>query len=177
MEKISRKDFVRLFVAFSSLAVVGEAGCSGDDADAGSSSGGSSGSGSSSSSSSSGGASSSSGGSTSSSSSSGGASSSGGTDSGADSDAGTDSGGGANACTTDKTYNESNGIISGHPHTLMIPAADFAGNVDKTYPVTQSTPHTVTITAADFATLRAGGTVTVTTSKDGNHTHKCTLKC
>ena len=107
-----------------------------------------------------------------------------GTDSGMDSgsdasDAMVDSGDAGNACTKNLTLNQNAGITSNHNHAFTIPMADFLGNANKTYTMNGQHTHNVTLTAANFATLRAGGTVNVTSTGGGagNHTHACTIKC
>lgn len=174
---VTRKDFIRLTIAFIGTSAATSA-CS-DETESSSSSGAASGS--------SGTASSSSGSTTSSSSSS---SSSGGSSSGSPvvdagsdaSDAGpmTDAGdSGGSACGAAKTYKEGQGITSNHAHAFMIPVADFAGNANKTYTMSGGHAHDVTITAAQFAMLRAGQTINVTSTGGGggNHTHACTISC
>jgi hypothetical protein len=84
---------------------------------------------------------------------------------------------GGNACAANKTFNEANGITSAHQHAFTIPAADFAGNADRTYTMNGGHAHNVTITAAQFAQLRAGMVVTVTSTNGNGHTHACQLRC
>lgn len=85
----------------------------------------------------------------------------------------------ANKCTKNLTLNQNNGITTNHNHAFTIPMADFLGNVNKTYTMNGGHGHNVTVTAANFASLRAGGTVNVTSTGGGagNHTHACTIKC
>lgn len=70
-------------------------------------------------------------------------------------------------------------VDDNHGHTVVIPAADVADPMDRTYNIqgTSRHPHTITVTAANFETLAAGGTVTVSSSRDSGHSHEVTLVC
>lgn len=70
-------------------------------------------------------------------------------------------------------------IGTNHGHTGMVPAADVAAGVPKTYNIQGASghPHTVTITAAMFAMLKAGTPVMATSSNDAGHTHAVTVTC
>jgi hypothetical protein len=96
----------------------------------------------------------------------------GGTDGGGQSDAET------NACKQALMLTNANGgITSGHVHAFTIPVADFTSATNKTYTMSGGHAHTVTLTPAQFTMLRAGQTVSVTSSNTNNHTHACTIKC
>lgn len=70
-------------------------------------------------------------------------------------------------------------IGTNHGHTLTVPLADVTAAASKTYNIMGSSAHThdVTLTPAHFATLAGGGTVTVTASSGGGHTHEVTVQC
>lgn len=70
-------------------------------------------------------------------------------------------------------------IGSNHGHVIMVTTAEANAGVDKTYQIqgTSTHPHTVMITAANFATLRAAGTVIVTSSTNASHSHSVTVTC
>lgn len=70
-------------------------------------------------------------------------------------------------------------ISANHGHTAMIPAADVAAGVEKTYDIKGGSqhPHSITVTAAMFAMLKAGTMVVVTSSNDAGHTHNVTVSC
>ena len=72
-------------------------------------------------------------------------------------------------------------IENNHGHTITVTASDVAGGVDKTYDITGTAghPHMVTITAANFATLQsnANGSIMVTSTSDGTHTHDVRIVC
>ena len=79
--------------------------------------------------------------------------------------------------TTCATTNTS--ISANHGHAAVIPAADVAAGVMKTYDIkgASSHPHTITVTAAMFAMLKAGTMVVVPSSNDAGHTHNVTVTC
>jgi hypothetical protein len=96
---------------------------------------------------------------------------------------GDDGGGGLDgaigrSCATNGT---SINIDGNHGHVLTVSSADVAGGVDKTYDITGTSMHShmVTVTAANFATLQsnANGTVMVTSTTGGAHTHTITVQC
>jgi hypothetical protein len=70
-------------------------------------------------------------------------------------------------------------IGTNHGHTMSLPKADIAAGVTKTYDIqgTSAHPHSVTVTAADFAKLQNNQSVTLTSTRDDNHTHSVTLVC
>ena len=65
------------------------------------------------------------------------------------------------------------------PHEMTVSAADVAAGVEKMYDIQGESvhPHTVTLTAAHFTTLQGGGMVTVTSSRNNEHTHMVTVTC
>ena len=67
------------------------------------------------------------------------------------------------------------GPFPNHAHAFTIPAVDFDSTVDKTYTMSGGYAHSVTLTPAQLATLRAGQTVSVTSTAGNGHTHAC--KC
>ena len=97
---------------------------------------------------------------------------------GGDSDGGTDAATSSKSCTTNGT---SVTIGTNHGHVLTVSAADVAAGVDKTYDITGTSPHShsVTITAANFASLASNpnGSVMVTSTSGGAHTHQVTILC
>jgi hypothetical protein len=70
-------------------------------------------------------------------------------------------------------------ISDNHGHTLAIAAADLDSISDITYDIQGSAGHThnVTFTAAQLAQLKAGGTVSVTTTMTLNHDHRISDRC
>lgn len=70
-------------------------------------------------------------------------------------------------------------ISANHGHTATIPGADVAAGVEKTYNIQGASghPHTIVVTAAMFSMLKAGQSVTVTSSNDAAHTHNVTVTC
>jgi len=64
-------------------------------------------------------------------------------------------------------------IAGNHGHVLAIPRTDLDATVDKTYDIQGSAVHThsVTFTPVQLAQLKAGGTVSVTTSFTIDHSH------
>lgn len=96
---------------------------------------------------------------------------------------GGDDGGSADAsssrnCATNGTSVD---IGSNHGHVLVVTSADVTAGVDKTYDITGSSDHShmVTITAANFQRLQsnANGSVMVTSTSGGSHTHSITILC
>jgi hypothetical protein len=75
-------------------------------------------------------------------------------------------------------------ISANHGHALVIPGADLDGTADKTYTLSPSTDghvHSVTFTPAQLALLKAGTSVTVTSTTTaagglygGTHNHAVT---
>ena len=94
----------------------------------------------------------------------------------ADAGAGTDasSSDASAACTP-----SASSISANHGHALAIPAADVARGEPKTYSIkgTASHPHDIALTAEHFAALKAGRTITVTSTSVGSHTHDVTVVC
>jgi hypothetical protein len=70
-------------------------------------------------------------------------------------------------------------IADNHGHAITVSIADVNAGVDKTYQIQGASghPHTVMIKAADFAKLKTMFTVTVVSSLDANHTHTVTVTC
>ena len=70
-------------------------------------------------------------------------------------------------------------ISSNHGHSLSVPKADIAAGVAKSYSVRGSAghDHTVTLGSSDFAALRAGSTLTVTSSSGFGHAHGVVVRC
>lgn len=70
-------------------------------------------------------------------------------------------------------------ISANHGHTAVVPAADVAAGVEKTYNIKGGSahPHTIVVTAAMFTMLKAGQMATVTSSNDAGHTHNVTITC
>jgi hypothetical protein len=89
-----------------------------------------------------------------------------------------DSGGSQRNCALNGTTAT---IESNHGHTLMVLKADVTAGVEKTYDITGGSTHAhmVTVTAANFATLQsnANGSVMVTSTAGGGHTHSVTIVC
>jgi hypothetical protein len=70
-------------------------------------------------------------------------------------------------------------ISDNHGHVLAIAAADLDSTTDKTYDIqgTAGHTHSVTFTAAQLAQLKAGGTVSVTTTMALAHDHRIGEHC
>ena len=70
-------------------------------------------------------------------------------------------------------------ITGNHGHSLLIPKADLAAGVAKTYSIqgTASHAHQVSISAAQLATLKAGQSISVTSSLVFAHVHTVTVRC
>ena len=75
-------------------------------------------------------------------------------------------------------------IAGNHGHTLAVPATDLTSIGDKSYgmPGTAGHDHTVTFTPGQLATLKSGGSVTVTSTSGSDatyaaHTHVVTANC
>jgi hypothetical protein len=97
---------------------------------------------------------------------------------GGDDDGGSDAPTGGRNCATNGT---SATISSNHGHTITVTASDINGGQDKTYNIqgTSDHDHMVTVTAANFSTLQsnANGSVMVTSTSGGGHTHSVTILC
>lgn len=78
------------------------------------------------------------------------------------------------SCTTPTTT-----IGSNHGHVMMVTKAEVDAAVAKTYDITGTGghSHTVMVSAANFATLAGGGTLTITSSSSGAHTHDVVVMC
>jgi hypothetical protein len=89
-----------------------------------------------------------------------------------------DSGGSQRNCALNGTTAT---IDANHGHVLMVLKSDVTAGVEKTYDImgTATHTHSVTITAANFATLQsnANGSVMVTSTSGGAHTHSVTVIC
>ena len=70
-------------------------------------------------------------------------------------------------------------IGSNHGHTMTVAPADLDSTSPRTYDITGTSdhPHTVIITPAQFASLRANGTLTVSSSTDDGHPHTVNVTC
>ncbi|MGE3762953.1 MAG: hypothetical protein AB7L94_11890 [Kofleriaceae bacterium] len=66
-----------------------------------------------------------------------------------------------------------------HGHAMTIAPEDLHSTSTRTYQIrgTSDHPHTVDITPAQFASLRANGTLTVTSSYDDDHPHTVVITC
>lgn len=70
-------------------------------------------------------------------------------------------------------------ISGNHGHTLSLPITDLDSPTDKTYNIQGGAAHnhTVTFTVAQLALLKAGQTVTVTSSFTIDHEHSVAERC
>ncbi len=70
-------------------------------------------------------------------------------------------------------------ISANHGHSLRVPKGDIATAATKTYSIkgTATHVHQVTITAPQFAQLKAGQSITVTSSAALAHVHTVTVAC
>lgn len=70
-------------------------------------------------------------------------------------------------------------ITANHGHSLTVPKADAAAGKAKKYSIQGAAnhPHIVSLTTAHFSTLKKGGTVTVTSTTTGGHSHSVSVKC
>ena len=97
---------------------------------------------------------------------------------GGDDGATPDSGGGTRNCALNGTTAT---IESNHGHVLMVLKSDVTAGVEKTYDITGTSTHahSVTVTAANFATLQsnANGSLNLTSTSGGGHTHGVTVIC
>lgn len=82
-----------------------------------------------------------------------------------------DAGGGGGGC-------RSTAITTNHGHSVSIPTADLDSTSAKTYSIRGSATHehTITLGPADFTKLKAGDSVS-TTSSLTTHEHTVTLSC
>ena len=73
-----------------------------------------------------------------------------------------------------------NAVISGnHGHMAVVPGADVAAGIAKTYDIQGGSghAHTITVTPAMFTMLKAGQMVVVASSTDAQHSHNVTIAC
>ena len=78
------------------------------------------------------------------------------------------------------TQNGANGIFTqNHGHVLVIPVADIAAGVERTYDIMGTSLHThsVTITAEQFAMLQTNSSITVMTTVTSSHSHGVDILC
>ena len=70
-------------------------------------------------------------------------------------------------------------ISGNHGHSLSIAAADLDSTTAKTYSIQGAATHDhlVTLSPAQLATLKAGGSVTVTSTTTLAHDHAVTITC
>ncbi|MFI4928661.1 MAG: hypothetical protein ACHP83_00350 [Burkholderiales bacterium] len=75
-------------------------------------------------------------------------------------------------------------ISSNHGHVLTVPTADLSSTAAKTYSIMGAATHdhTVTLSPAQLAQLKAGQSVTVTSTVTnapsfGSHSHDVTINC
>jgi len=85
-------------------------------------------------------------------------------------------GGGAAACSDPLPEVQS---ASDHTHTLVIPASTLNATTAQTIDtgLALAHMHAVTLEPADLATLKGGGSVTITSSVASAHTHVFTISC
>ncbi|HEY5938574.1 MAG TPA: hypothetical protein VIU61_28175 [Kofleriaceae bacterium] len=78
------------------------------------------------------------------------------------------------ACSAPKTT-----IGGNHGHSFVVPPADVAAGVEKSYNIKGGSahPHTVVVTAAMFADLKMNKVVTANSSEDADHIHTVTVSC
>lgn len=78
-----------------------------------------------------------------------------------------------------RTNGAKDGGINDPAHHLVVPAADIAAGVSKTYSIrgTQTHDHKVTLEAADFAKLGTDTPVTVTSTATLGHVHMFDVVC
>ncbi len=70
-------------------------------------------------------------------------------------------------------------IGTNHGHTLTVPTEHLTAGTEQRYDIRGSSahPHTLNVTPDHWTTLRATGTVAITSSRDSGHTHVVTLTC
>lgn len=70
-------------------------------------------------------------------------------------------------------------IAGNHGHTLTIAAADLDATTAQTYDIQGGATHghTITLSPTQLAALKAGQSVTVTSSTDLSHDHAVTVTC
>ena len=70
-------------------------------------------------------------------------------------------------------------IGSNHDHEMTVAPADLDSTSPKMYAIQGEAdhPHSVTITPAQFATLKANGTLTVSSTTNSGHAHSIRVTC
>jgi hypothetical protein len=70
-------------------------------------------------------------------------------------------------------------IQSNHGHALTVPAADLDSTTARTYGIAgvAGHDHVVTLSAAELAALKAGQSVSVTSTGGPGHEHGVTIRC
>lgn len=70
-------------------------------------------------------------------------------------------------------------IGSNHGHTMLVTKAEITAGVAKSYDIAGQAghPHTVMVSAANFASLAVGGSVTITSSSTNSHAHDVVVMC
>lgn len=70
-------------------------------------------------------------------------------------------------------------ITNNHGHSLTIQKSDLNSTTDMTYSIMGSAGHNhaITLTPGHLATLKAGSTVTVTSTTASSHSHDVTVSC
>ena len=83
------------------------------------------------------------------------------------------------SCTQNGAHARGQDITNNHGHVLVIPVADIAAGVERTYDIMGTSLHThsVTITAEQFAMLQTNRSIMVTTSTTDSHTHGIEVLC
>lgn len=83
-------------------------------------------------------------------------------------------GGGLSSCSS-----QGAAISGNHGHSLSIPASDLDSTSDKTYSIQGGSDHahTITLNPAQLGNLKAGQTVTVTSTTNFQHSHDVTITC
>ncbi len=73
----------------------------------------------------------------------------------------------------------SNTISGNHGHSLTVPIADVNAGADKSYDIQGAAghPHTIMVTAAQFAMLKTTFSISVVSSEDNFHMHTVTITC
>ena len=68
---------------------------------------------------------------------------------------------------------------TGHTHSVSVPESALDGSSAQTFTTSSAGGHThmITLSANSLATIRAGGSVTVTSTTNGNHTHNYAVRC
>jgi hypothetical protein len=70
---------------------------------------------------------------------------------------------------------------TGHTHSVTVAAATLAATTDQTFTTSpagaDSHTHMITLAVANLATIKAGGTATVTSTSTDSHTHMFAVAC